>query len=112
MRTYEIAILIKPSVVNIHSYVMKGMSNGHDKSALFFGYGVNEAEPLIVEISEQNKDTWQLRPLIHQPPPTAPPIREQREIGRFCVQDLGSEHAERTLRTRRMRSSPHVAGRH
>ena len=91
---------------------MKGMSNGHDKSALFFGYGVNEAEPLIVEISEQNKDTWQLRPLIHQPPPTAPPIREQREIGRFCVQDLGSEHAERTLRTRRMRSSPHVAGRH
>ena len=40
---------------------MKGMSNGHDKSALFFGYGVNEAEPLIVEISEQNKDTWQLR---------------------------------------------------
>ena len=57
MRTYEIVILIKPSVVNIHSYVMKGMSNGHDKSALFFGYGVNEAEPLIVEISEQNKDT-------------------------------------------------------
>ena len=44
-RTYEIAtsILIEPSVVNIDSYVMKGMSNGHDKSALFFGYGVNEA---------------------------------------------------------------------
>ena len=57
MRTYEIAILIKPSVVNIHSYVMKGMSNGHDKSALFFGYGVNEADSLIVEISEQNIDT-------------------------------------------------------
>ena len=42
-RTYEIAILIEPSVVNIDSYVMKGMSNGHDTSALFFGYGVNEA---------------------------------------------------------------------
>ena len=57
-RTYEIA-LIEPSVVNIDSYhVMKGMSNGHDKSALFFGYGVNEAEPLIVEISEQNKYMW------------------------------------------------------
>ena len=42
-RTYEIAILnlIEPSVVNIDSYVMKGMSNGHDKSALLFGYGVN-----------------------------------------------------------------------
>ena len=34
------------------------MSNGHDKSALFFGYGVNEAKPLIVEISdEQNTKT-------------------------------------------------------
>ena len=95
------------------------MSNGHDKSALFFGYGVNEAKPLIVEISdEQNTKTrdimlkLRLSSTIHQPPPTAPPIHEQREIGRFCVRDLGSEHAERTLRTRRMRSSPHVRGRH
>ena len=53
-----------------------------------------------------------LRPFVHWLLSTASPVCQQRETGRFWVQDLGSGHVERTLRTRRMRSSPYVAGRH
>ena len=53
-----------------------------------------------------------LRPFVHWLLSTASPVCQQRETGRFLVQDLGSGHVERTLRTRRMRSSPYVAGRH
>ena len=43
-RTYEIAILIEPSVVNIDSYVMKGMSNGHDRVPCFWLWSERSVE--------------------------------------------------------------------
>ena len=55
---------------------------------------------------------FKLRPFVHWLLSTASPVCEQRGTGRFWVQDLGSGHVERTLRMRRMRSSPYVAGRH
>ena len=110
------------------------LSNGHDKSALFIGYGVNEAEPLIVEISEQNqgeqRQATSHRQRRHQSVNNVKPVAFEFKIWAVNMLSARWEHGacaaalmlradirqfsivRRSVNEDITRNSPYVAGRH